>query len=729
MKTHLIRNLKIRLIVSIGLVAALGALTMTLVAYVQIRNYQITLWENILRDSVENTRSDISQWLSHQRRQAEQTALHPAIRQNVDQLSAFAPETSIWQTAYQEVHTRLDVLQENTPYLLEVAILSPADGQVLLSTTRQHEGIFFSHPEVHARARTGTYISPLLRDARQQALIFIATPIYNSLGKQVGILVFSLDGSQLPRLFHNELLNLENGHILLIDRNRLPLTETTPLYTSGANLALQGKTGLSAYLNGNSIKVLGAYTYLPVLQAGLLIEIPYHLIMQRANQTGLVLLFSGLALIGGLIALGTLGGQMLFAPLQTLVKGMQAVAAGDLHTRIPVKSEDEIGLLTQRFNQMVSELETLYRELEEQKRSYLLLFDEAPDGIVLLSSDQKIQNANRGWFDMLQTDAVGQVFQQPIAHFFQVAKKDWETILSEGQLRLRGHLRRPKGESLPVDVRCKVISSGSIQMIFTDVSDQYHLEHLMRQQQIQLERQVQQRTAELQQANRELEAFTYSVSHDLRAPLRAIIGYLNIFLETNSKALTPQGKALLDKVQSSAHRLADLIQHLLTISRLGRAAMRLQPITSDELKTMIDGIIQDLRLETPAYERATIQLRPLRACQADPTLLRQVFQNLISNAFKFSAHQPRPKIEIGSFDGLNGPGYYVRDNGVGFNPAYADKLFAPFQRLHGQDFPGYGAGLAIVQRIIRRHGGSIWAESSPGEGAIFYFTIVGENKS
>ncbi len=729
MKTHLIRNLKARLIISISLVAAIGAMTMALVAYSQIRTYQSQLWENILLGSVSNTQSSIEEWLQRQRQLLEQTALQSEIRQQAYILTTSAPKTQNWYAAYHELHTRLDLLHENAPHLLEIAILSPENGRTLLSTIRKNEGQPYPYPDIYSNGRYGTYYSGLFRDFRQQPQVIVATPLYAASGQRIGILVFRLEVRQMENLFHDELLSIAAGQILLVDRNRIPLGAQQPLYTVGVNQALRQKQGVEQYLNQQGEKVLGAYAYLPILQAAIVAEAPYHTLMQPANRTGLVLLFSGLVLIGVLVSLGVIGGQMLFAPIQTLVNGMQAVASGDLHTRLPIQSEDEIGMLARRFNQMVAELENLYRALEDQQKSYVMLFEEAPDGILLLSHTHTIQNANRGWFNLLQTDEVSLVFQQPLEPFFHIAPADWERLQSQGMLRLRGHLHRPDGSTLPVDVRCKVISNGLIQMIFTDISDQYNLENLMRQQQMQLERQVQQRTAELQLANQELEAFTYSVSHDLRAPLRAINGYLNIFLETHGQELSPHGKNLLTKVQSSARRLSDLIQHLLTISRLGRTAMRIQPISADDLRQMLAGILQELRLENPAYENIPVRLHDLQACQADPALLRQVFQNLLSNALKFSLHTPQPQVDVGSFPSFDGVGYYVRDNGIGFDPSYADKLFAPFQRLHGSDYPGHGAGLAIVQRIVRRHGGRIWAESQPGEGTVFYFTLAEEKSS
>jgi PAS domain S-box-containing protein len=254
-----------------------------------------------------------------------------------------------------------------------------------------------------------------------------------------------------------------------------------------------------------------------------------------------------------------------------------------------------------------------------------------------------------------------------------------------------------------------------------------------------LEQRVMERTAQLEVANKELEAFAYSISHDLRAPLRAVDGYTRILIEDYAASLDERGKRVCSVISESARNMGKLIEDLLAFSRIGRAEMRLSPV---DMATLANSIF--FELTTPEdRERIDFHVGPLPQTQGDPALVRQVWMNLINNAVKFSAKKERAVIEVGCLlEGSMRPTadgeeaklptehlrsasvYFIRDSGVGFDMSHADKLFGVFQRLHStKEFEGTGVGLAIVQSIIQRHGGLIWAEGKTGKGATFYFTL------
>lgn len=255
----------------------------------------------------------------------------------------------------------------------------------------------------------------------------------------------------------------------------------------------------------------------------------------------------------------------------------------------------------------------------------------------------------------------------------------------------------------------------------TDVESLKQAEETVRRLNAELEQRVSDRTAQLAAANKELEAFSYSVSHDLRAPLRAINGFAGIVLEEYADLLPEEGRHQLERICNGGRRMGELIDDLLAFSRLSRQTLKRQTVDTQQL---VATVLEEL---SPQRTGRAIELLigELPPCQGDPALLKQVWINLISNAFKYSRDRQPAMVEIGSADDQGERIYFVRDNGAGFDMQYANKLFGVFQRLHRMDqFEGTGVGLAIVQRIIHRHGGRVWAQAEENRGATFSFKLA-----
>jgi PAS domain S-box-containing protein len=233
---------------------------------------------------------------------------------------------------------------------------------------------------------------------------------------------------------------------------------------------------------------------------------------------------------------------------------------------------------------------------------------------------------------------------------------------------------------------------------------------------------LKQRASQLEAANKELEAFSYSVSHDLRAPLRSIDGFSQALLEDHGQSLPPDGRKHLERVRAAAQRMAILIDDLLALSRVSRTPPQLRLINLSEIAHEITSVLS----ENEPKRKVTFTIMPNLMVNGDPRLMRIVFENLLGNAWKFTSKCEHSVIEFGQKQRTKERTFFIRDNGAGFNMAYADKLFGVFQRLHSiSDYPGTGIGLATVQRIVTIHGGRIWADSKEGKGATFYFTIDG----
>ena len=314
-------------------------------------------------------------------------------------------------------------------------------------------------------------------------------------------------------------------------------------------------------------------------------------------------------------------------------------------------------------------------------------------------------------------------------HRAEVAEKVKASLIS-GVWDFETQIRRADGEIRWIWARgCSLLDETvkPVRMYGTvmDITERKRAEQEIRELNQQLEDRVRRRTAELESANKELEAFSYFVSHDLRAPLRAIDGFSQAVMEDYGPGLPAEGQEYLETICRGAKRMGELIDDLLAFSRLSRQSISLSSV---DTRNLVSQCLEDL--ESTHKDRAIeFSVGELPSCLGDRALLKQVWTNLLSNAIKFTSTRQRASVQVGALCESGKVAYFIKDNGAGFDMKYANKLFGVFQRLHRNDeFEGTGVGLAIVQRIVHRHGGQVWADAVLDQGATFYFTVAEEGK-
>ena len=687
---------------------------------------------------------------------------------------------------YDRVVTHLSARIRASDHFISLLVMEPEAGRVVAATDPDEEGTYRKNRPYFVQGLGGPHVQGPYHSLRLRGVAMtVATPLRAPDGRVMAVAAARLNLGELGEIVTRRsglqrtddafLVNRENQFVTQPRLLQDPAVLRRGIRTPHVNRCLGGESGSVMADDYRGVPVLAAYRWIPERQLCLVAKMDQADALMPVVALRRTLFLFGGGVLGAALVLALGLGRAITRPVRQLTAAAISFGRGELGARLAEGSSDELGLLAREFNTMAAALSDRERQLREAaadlRTANLGLEDQArildalvragmavasslemervlstvvesatrlvdgrsaalrlltPEGRLEMAAAQRLSDEylRQGAVDISGSSVAGRV----LAERRTVAVED---IGLHPELPLQAALLQEgigAMVTVPLAVGERSLGVLTVHKAARDsfsAREQVALRLLADQTALAIERsrlfkETEASAARLAESNRELEAFSYSVSHDLRAPLRALDGFSRILLERHAAGMPQEAQRYLHMVRDNAVQMGRLVDDLLRFSRLGRQPLETRIVaTADMVRQVLDHLAGERK-----DRQVKVSVGDLPPCQADPALLRQVFTNLIENAFKFTRRREVAEVEVGSREVCGERAYFVRDNGAGFDMRYAHKLFGVFQRLHRADeFEGTGVGLAIVQRIVHRHGGRVWAEAEVDRGATFHFTL------
>jgi PAS domain S-box-containing protein len=629
-------------------------------------------------------------------------------------------------------------------------MLTDRQGRIIYASNNAHRddlGKLLPDRRIFEEGKKDIYFTDVLEGETPGAgfRMFAVAPVHGLNGEFIGEVVLEIDMGPIYMFIQDNTGLGTTGEALIVRRDGNEVLFLSPIAgfpgaalkkrvafdeKAGvpAQMAARGETGSGLTADYGGAEVLAAWRHIPSLRWGLVTKIAATEAFAPVRQLQTIVVSLGLFMVLAGIAAAALISRAIARPVHELQRGAEAIAAGDLSHRVGTAAQDEIGRLSRAFDAMTDALERdiadrmqVEKKLRESAETSRAILNATAESVYLMDRSLTILAANEtaarkfnksvdevtgaGLFDLITAD----VAKTRKEHFEEVLRSKKAHSFEDARSGMYfEHTIYPIQDALGEVARI-VVYSRDITERKKAVEEIYGLNN-----------RLQHNIRQLEESNRELEAFSYSVSHDLRSPLRSIAGFSQALLEDYQARLDDEGRDFLNRIVAATVRMGQLIDDLLKLSRIARMELKRERVDLSSLAATIVARIQESH---PEREAKFVIARGLTA-SGDERLLTVVLENLFANAWKFSEKSPATVIEFGANRQGGNTEYFAKDSGAGFDMAYANKLFTPFQRLHREtEFSGTGIGLATVKRIINRHGGHVRIESEVGKGTTVYFTL------